>query len=94
VNEVGKFLLLDWVPQPQVALHSFTFLHSFFSILVSMKILCIYKQVWKSIHNKYKAFRSKCKHTRGKPNQQKNSINPPPPPPPPPPPTTTEEEEN
>ncbi len=74
MNEVGKFLLLDWVPQPQVALHSFTFLHSFFSILVSMKILCIYKQVWKSIHNKYKAFGSKCKHTRGKPNQQKTVL--------------------
>jgi hypothetical protein len=34
----------------------------------------IYIQGWKSIHNKYKACQSKCKHTRGKP-KNKNSSN-------------------
>jgi hypothetical protein len=31
----------------------------------------IYKQGWKSIHKKYKALRSKCKQTKGKPRPSK-----------------------
>jgi hypothetical protein len=31
----------------------------------------MYKQGWNSIHNKYKACQSKCKHTTGKPKQSK-----------------------
>jgi hypothetical protein len=33
----------------------------------------IYKQRWKSIHNKYKACQSKCKHTKEHQNEQNSS---------------------
>ncbi len=35
-------------------------------LLIKKKWSCVYKQGWKSIHKKYKACRSKCKHTKRK----------------------------
>jgi hypothetical protein len=40
-------------------------------VVVNGSLVYIYKQGWKSIHKKYKARWSKCKHMKGKPRPSK-----------------------